>query len=76
MKKLLAITSALAMTATLGLSAAQAGGNGTTYGQNNSVNNGGNANVKQNGNGCRNRCYGTQNFNAGVNNGNNYGKKH
>ena len=73
MKTLLAITSALAMTAALGLSTAQAGGSGG-YGQPSfGANNGNNASVKQNGNGCRNRCYGGQTFNAGVNNGNNFG---
>ncbi len=71
MKTLLAITSALALTATLGLSTAQAGGG---YGQPSfGANNGNNASVKQNGNGCRNRCFGGQTFNAGVNNGNNFG---
>ncbi len=64
MKTLLALASAAALTASLALPA-QAGG----YYQPkpSQVNN---ANVKQNGNGCRNRCYGTQTFNAGVNNGN------
>jgi hypothetical protein len=30
----------------------------------------GKVHINQNGNGCRNRCYGEQTFNAGFNNGN------
>lgn len=64
MKTLLALASAAALTAAVALPA-QA--NGYYQPQGAATNN---VNVKQNGNGCRNRCYGTQNFNAGVNNGN------
>ena len=35
-----------------------------------SVNVSGKVHINQNGNGCRNRCYGDQTFNAGFNNGN------
>ena len=67
-KKLFALAAAFAMTASLGVSGAQAdNGYGKSKGGYGAVN------VKQNGNGCRNRCYGGQTFNAGVNNGNNYG---
>jgi hypothetical protein len=35
-----------------------------------SVNVSGKVHINQNGNGCRNRCYGDQTYNAGFNNGN------
>ena len=63
MKTLLALASAAALTAVAALPV-QAGDYYKPQGATN------NASVKQNGNGCRNRCYGTQTFNAGVNNGN------
>ena len=69
MKTLLAIASAAAVMAAYALPA-QAGGNGYYKPQGSYANN---VSAKQNGNGCRNRCYGTQTFNAGVNNGNNSG---
>ncbi len=65
MKTLLALASAAALTLAYSVPA-QAGGNPQNWGNNNFSN----VNVKQNGNGCRNRCFGTQTFNAGVNNGN------
>ena len=67
MKTLLALASAAALTAAY---AAPAQAGGSYYQPQGSFTN--NVNVKQNGNGCRNRCYGTQTFNAGVNNGNRY----
>ena len=66
------------------MTAAYAGGHGQghahAYGQVNqsagNMSNSGNAtdkghiHINQNGDGCRNRCYGEQTFNAGDNNGN------
>ena len=70
--KTIAIAAAVALAASI--SAAEAGGKGTfQYGAGNAANFGnvsGRVHINQNGNGCRNRCYGTQTFNAGWNNGN------
>ena len=72
MSKFLILTSALALTAALGTSAALAGGKAPTQqaGINSPVVIAGNVHINQNGDGCRNRCVGTQTFNAGFGNGN------
>jgi hypothetical protein len=73
--KSLVLASALALGTALGLAPAEAGGKGGTVqiGAGNASNFGnvsGRVHINQNGNGCRNRCYGDQAFNAGWNNGN------
>lgn len=79
MKKLVLLTSALVVSGIMGASLAEAGGRarntaGITQnaGSGNGVNvsDKGKIHINQNGNGCRNRCYGEQTFNAGFNNGN------
>ena len=65
MTKLLTFASTLAVIGILGLSAAQAGSNNPVI-----VTDKGKIHINQNGDGCRNRCYGEQTFNAGFNNGN------
>lgn len=76
MTKLLTFASTLAVIGILGLSAAQAGskapGTSQFAGSNNPVivTDKGKIHINQNGDGCRNRCYGEQTFNAGFNNGN------
>ena len=75
--KLLAIASALALSVTFGAAGAQAGESGyggydkgKSYGGYSSGK--GATKINQNGNGCRNRCYGDQTFIAGNNNANHY----
>ena len=76
MSKLFAISTAIAIAMAFGLSAAQAGGKKASTsqlaGSDNpvTVTDKGKIHINQNGDGCRNRCYGTQTFNAGFNNGN------
>jgi hypothetical protein len=79
MKKLVLLTSALVVSGIMSASLAEAGGRGRqtagitqNAGSGNDVNvsDKGKIHINQNGNGCRNRCYGDQTFNAGFNNGN------
>jgi len=73
MKKLAIVFASTIAASTLVGSAAYAGGGGPRWSQNagtsGSFANFGKIHINQNGNGCRNRCYGEQTFNAGWNNG-------
>ena len=76
MSSKIGMLSLLAAVATFcAVSTAEAGGRAGTFqfGAGNASNFGnvsGRVHINQNGNGCRNRCYGEQTFNAGWNNGN------
>ncbi len=72
MRRILTLASAVALTAVLGISSAQAGGRGGApqiAGSGNPTFIAGNVHINQNGDGCRNRCIGSETFNAGWNNG-------
>lgn len=63
---------ALATAMAVGLGSAAEAKSGAQVGAGNtgSVNVSGKVHINQNDNGCRNRCYGEQTYNAGFNNGN------